>query len=463
MEEIIGIITNLNGDIIKKDIENGIETPLHEGDLVYLNDNIWSRSLDARALVKLKNAEARFKPGTRIKFDKEYLEMIDSYDFIEEDELVKFGINLYQPKNEITPQILPEPEELPDNGELSMEIEAEIYVGPIIGSLHISPIVQDGMSVYECRFGDIKINVKTMPERQVVLYDVNLINKIATSIVDENGDCIFELKAVQENTKYDFFVLIYEENEEIFKQKIRLDIGEINSQAEFAPIDVANFDLARNIDKEGIEFVDAISIVIDAMKKREEDYPISKVLYGNETNPVFSFSSRHDFEAKFYLVGINEYIFDEMVELNGVIKEIGDKMHFVCTNNFKVSGKYTFYANFISKEKGKSPHEFFFDLIMKFDNSTDFKDVKCENGIITGKVINKISNIASSTQPVFDIVLYGMDNFNEFSEIASTKSNEQGNFVIDLKNITISTKRVVLRNIDAYGNKSIAIGVELNN
>ena len=463
MEQIVGIITKLTGDIIKKDIENGVETPLHEGDLVYLDDNIWSRSLDAKAVVRLKNTEANFKPGTRIKFDKEYLERVESYEFIEEYELSDFSTNLKKTETPPAPVISPEPEELPDSAELAMGIEAEIYVGPIIGSLLVSPIIQDGMSVYECHFSDIKINAKTMPERQVLLYDASLTNKIASSVVNDEGDCFFELKGVQENTKYDFFVLIFENGEEIFKQKIRLDIGEINSQAEFLPIDIVNFDLAKNIDKEGIEFVDAISIVIDAMKKREEDYPISKVFYSNETNPAFSFLSRHEFEAKFYLVGINEYIFDEMVELSGVIKEEGEKIYFICTNNFKVAGKYTFYVNFISREKGKSPHEFFFELMMKFDNSTNFENVKCENGVISGRVIDEISEMTSLEHQKFDIILYGMDSFNEFNEIASVQSDDNGKFVIDLQNAKISAQKFVLRNIDIYGNKSIAIGVELNN
>ena len=43
-----------------------------------------------------------------------------------------------------------------------------------------------------------------------------------------------------------------------FKQKIVIKIPKIDHQAAFSPIDVLDFDLVKNYDKSGVEFIDAI-------------------------------------------------------------------------------------------------------------------------------------------------------------------------------------------------------------
>ncbi len=394
----------------------------------------------------------------RIKFDRAYLENIGSYDFLHDYELdeisAKFG--LYSKTNE--EKHANSNENLP----LNAFDEAEIFVMPLIGNGNVVPFLQNGVNLYVCRFNDIRINVKTMPGREVSLLDIDCKMHFAKNLANSEGDCFFELKHVKDDTEFGFATLVFENGKEIFKQRIVIKIPKIDHQAAFSPIDVLDFDLVKNYNKSGVEFIDAIGIKIDAMKKREEDYPILKAFYTNEVNPVFGFISKHEFEAKFYLVGFKDFIFDEMIELAGVIKEDAQKLYFICTNNFKIEGRYTFYANFISKDKSKSPHEFFFDLTFKFDNETTFENVEFNGNQVSGKVLDVADN-SELCSDCFDVGVYSVDIHNNFENIAMSKSDENGNFTIkvDLDNANLHDKKVVLRNIDAYGNISQAINIDI--
>ena len=458
MEHVIGIVTQLNGELVKRYFDGRPDAHLNLGDLILLDDSVWSRSLDAKATITLKNSQTNFKPGVRIKFDKSYLENVGSYDFLHDYELdeirAKFG--LYSKTNE--KERINSDENLP----LNAFDEAEIFVMPLIGNGNVTPSLQNGVNLYVCNFNDIRINVKTMPEREVSLLDIDCKMHFAKNFANSEGDCFFELKHVKDDTKFGFTVLVFENGKEIFKQKIVIKIPKIDHQAAFSPIDVLDFDLVKNYDKSGVEFIDAIGIKIDAMKKHEEDYQILKAFYTNEVNLVFSFISKYEFEAKFYLVGFKDFIFDEMIELAGVIKEDAQKLYFICTNNFKIEGRYTFYANFISKDKSKSPHEFFFNLTFKFDNETTFENVKFDGNQVSGKVLDVTGN-SELCSDCFDVGVYSVDIHNNFENIAMSKSDENGNFTIktDLNNANLHDKKVVLRNIDAYGNISQATNIDI--
>jgi len=444
MEHVIGIVTQLNGELVKRYFDGRPDAHLNLGDLILLDDSVWSRSLDAKATITLKNSQTNFKPGVRIKFDKSYLENVGSYDFLHDYELdeirAKFG--LYSKTNE--KEHINSDENLP----LNAFDEAEIFVMPLIGNGNVTPSLQNGVNLYVCNFNDIRINVKTMPEREVSLLDIDCKMHFAKNFANSEGDCFFELKHVKDDTKFGFTVLVFENGKEIFKQKIVIKIPKIDHQAAFSPIDVLDFDLVKNYDKSGVEFIDAIGIKIDAMKKHEEDYQILKAFYTNEVNPVFSFISKYEFEAKFYLVGF--------------IKEDAQKLYFICTNNFKIEGQYTFYANFISKDKSKSPHEFFFNLTFKFDNETTFENVKFDGNQVSGKVLDVTGN-SELCSDCFDVGVYSVDIHNNFENIAMSKSDENGNFTIktDLNNANLHDKKVVLRNIDAYGNISQATNIDI--
>ena len=151
-----------------------------------------------------------------------------------------------------------------------------------------------------------------------------------------------------------------------------------------------------------------------------------------------------------------------MIELAGVIKEDAQKLYFICTNNFKIEGQYTFYANFISKDKSKSPHEFFFNLTFKFDNETTFENVKFDGNQVSGKVLDVTGN-SELCSDFFDVGVYSVDIHNNFENIAMSKSDENGNFTIkvELNSANLHDKKVVLRNIDAYGNISQAINIDI--
>ena len=495
MEHVIGIVTQLNGELVKRYFDGRPDAHLNLGDLILLDDSVWSRSLDAKATITLKNSQANFKPGVRIKFDRAYLENVGSYDFLHDYELdeisAKFGLysntshfsgasnlnlNLANTENNQADHANQNPHKtnfaqpnsftpIAQNSQIlgaNPFDEAEIFVTPLIGNGNVLPIIEGDTSLYKCYFNDIHINVKTMPGRNVWLLDIDSKTQIAENFASDEGDCFFELKHVKDNSKFGFTVFVFENGVEIFKQKILIEIPHINRHAAFSPIDVLDFDLARKIDKSGVDFIDAIGIKIDAMKKREEDYPISKAFYTNEVNPVFGFISKHEFEAKFYLVGFKDFIFDEMIELAGVIKEDAQKLYFICTNNFKIEGRYTFYANFISKDKSKSPHEFFFDLTFKFDNETTFENVEFNGNQVSGKVLDMTGN-SELCSDCFDVGVYSVDIHNNFENIAMSKSDENGNFTIkvELNSANLHDKKVVLRNIDAYGNISQAINIDI--
>ena len=273
MEHVIGIVTQLNGELVKRYFDGRPDAHLNLGDLILLDDSVWSRSLDAKATITLKNSQTNFKPGVRIKFDKSYLENVGSYDFLHDYELdeirAKFG--LYSKTNE--KEHINSDENLP----LNAFDEAEIFVMPLIGNGNVTPSLQNGVNLYVCNFNDIRINVKTMPEREVSLLDIDCKMHFAKNFANSEGDCFFELKHVKDDTKFGFTVLVFENGKEIFKQKIVIKIPKIDHQAAFSPIDVLDFDLVKNYDKSGVEFIDAIGIKIDAMKKHEEDYQILRL------------------------------------------------------------------------------------------------------------------------------------------------------------------------------------------
>jgi len=492
MEQIVGVVQSISGQMVKKDFEKGVESPLQVGDLISMGDYVWSRSLDAKALIKLKNADVKFKPGMRIKFDKEYLQKVGSYEIIDRRE-AEVLLNSAPPAPEApkpkpapkaasqtaapkapnqasAPKPAPKPAApkekeiadisstvVVDLGGIDTASEAEIFVTPLFSSVSVTPKIVEDITIYSCDFNDIKVNVRTMPGRTIALYDINRTKQMAKSVANDEGLSSFELKNIHEGAKYEFCIVVYENNQEMFKEKIRLEAVPSHAQASaFSPVKILDFNIARDVNKDGIEFVDAIGISIDAMRKREEDYPISKVYYTNEINPVFEFISQHDFETKFYLVGFADFIFDEMVEVDGVVRDDGMKLFFICQNNFKVPGRYTFYANFIPLDKSKSPQEFFFDVNVKFENTNSIASTEVKDGVIEGHVVSN-DNYPSK------VVLYSQNAHNVFNEITAADTDEDGNFTINLKYLDLKDlkNRMVLRNIDIYGNKGAAIGVKI--
>ncbi|PSM52033.1 hypothetical protein CBLAS_0427 [Campylobacter blaseri] len=83
----IGYVKSIQGLIVKRDVILCEEENLKAGDLLYIDDSVWARSLDAKAVLALHKKEIELSAGMRITLDKEFLKQNNSYEFFTQEEI----------------------------------------------------------------------------------------------------------------------------------------------------------------------------------------------------------------------------------------------------------------------------------------------------------------------------------------------------------------------------------------
>ncbi|CZE47403.1 hypothetical protein [Campylobacter geochelonis] len=456
MKHIVAIVKSISGNIVKKDFETSTEDQLHQWDLVKLDDYIWARSLDAKAVIVLRSGELVLKAGMRIKFDAKFLEGYSKDFYLDQDDIDKImpkaqdadslaDDDLKQSKSFISKDL--------SNVSINEALEANISV--FSGNELVAPAIKSGYNIYECKFDSVEIKISATKEANSAnLYSFDMANLLDSKDMDDDASVSFYLQDLDENLNLGYCVVVYRGKEEIFKTQFIIFVNENAKHLSYQKDkSIGKIELALNYAKDEDFAEENVIINIDTLGKKVQDMDIDYLFKVNKAHPAFKFSSKEDVVVKSYLMGISGCIFDEPQELKGILRKEDDGYYYIFTNKFQVPESYLIYINFLSKSSKSVLDEIFCKFDIKFKNTNLLKIEKIKDGFLYGYGAGVNS----------EVLLYSMDSQNNFRKITSVYSDASGKFNFDINSFQkhIFNGRIVIQEIDAYNNKSIAVGIEI--